>query len=264
MLEMTFIQRTPTAVIAIILFVLIIIFYLVGYRVRKKVIQQNPELANINLSVINGMLLGLLGLLLAFTFGMSNSRFNARRELVVVEANSIGTAILRTEVYPDSIRKILRSALKEYLEERIAFYEAGMDLEKVILHYRKAEKKSHTIWSIAANYAKHDDITTRTSQLIPALNDMIDVETSRRAAGEGTIPDSIVYFLFALCLCAAFLLGYDHKEKIDWIIVIGFATMLTATVFNIIDLDRPRSGLINMDRTNNLIIELRDMFNEQR
>ena len=71
-----------------------------------------------------------------------------------------------------------------------------------------------------------------------------------------------MYFLFILCLGSAFLLGYEYREKIDWIIVIGFAGMLAATVFNIIDLDRPRSGLINMDKPNEKIVELLHMFDE--
>jgi hypothetical protein len=89
---------------------------------------------------------------------------------------------------------------------------------------------------------------------------MIDITTTRRAAGEATVPDSIMYFLFILCFCAAFLLGYDNKYKIDWIVVTGFALMLSITVYTIIDLDRPRSGLINMDAPNEKIIELREMF----
>ena len=60
--------------------------------------------------------------------------------------------------------------------------------------------------------------------------------------------------------CSSFLLGYEFKTKIDWVVVIGFAAILSATVFNIIDLDRPRSGLIKMDTPNQKIIELREMF----
>lgn len=257
---MTLLQSTPTFVTALIIFILIITFYWTGYRVRSNMIKRNPDHAKEDLKTINGTLLGLLGLLLAFTFGMSNSRFNARRDLVIQEANNIGTVILRTDIYPDSMRRLLRTNLKEYVEERIAFYEAGLNIEEMAIDYRKADIIGKKIWAIAATYAKVDDITTRTSQLIPALNAMIDVTTTRRAAGESTIPDSIMYFLFILCCCSAFLLGYDHKDEIDWIIVTGFAIMLSATVFNIIDLDRPRSGLINMDRPNQKIVELREMF----
>jgi hypothetical protein len=146
------------------------------------------------------------------------------------------------------------------VEARIAYYQAGMDIKKVIEAYVQGNKISGQIWSTVAAYAKTDDITTRTSQLIPALNAMIDITTTRRAAGESTIPDSIMYFLFLLCLCSSFLLGYDIKNKLDWIVVIGFAVMLSATVFTIIDMDRPRSGLIDMDKPNEKIIELREMF----
>ncbi len=253
----------PSLVIGIVLFVLIILCFFQGYRTRASVIRRDPEQAKVDLKAINGMLLGLLALLLAFTFGMSNSRFNNRRELVIQEANNIGTVILRTEIYPDSLREVLKANLKDYLEARIAFYQAHMNVEKIVFHYQQADVIGKKIWSIAANYAKQDDVTTRTSQLIPALNEMIDVTTTRRAAGEGTIPDSIMYFLFILCCCSAFLLGYDHKEKIDWVIVVGFAVMLSATVFNIIDLDRPRSGLIDMDTPNQKIIELRELFTEE-
>ena len=89
---------------------------------------------------------------------------------------------------------------------------------------------------------------------------MIDITTTRREAGEANIPDSIMYLLLTLCCCSAFLLGYDSADKVDWVIVTGFALMLSITVFTIIDLDRPRSGLINLDNTNRLMIELQHMF----
>lgn len=260
MLEQSFLQSSSTILIAIILFILLIVFYFIGYQLRIRKIRKNESHSVEDLSAINGTLLGLLALLLAFTFSMSNSRYDNRRQLVIEEANNIGTVILRTDIYPDSMRQLLRSHLKDYVEARIAFYQAGMHLEKIVAEYYKAAEISNKIWSIAANYAKTDHITTRTSELIPALNAMIDITTTRRAAGESTIPDSIMYFLLSLCLCSAFLLGYDHKNKFDWIVVIGFAIMLSSTVFTIIDMDRPRSGLINMDKPNEKIIELREMF----
>ena len=259
-LQLSLLQSTPTIVVAISIFVLLITFYFLGFRLRSRVKENNQLETTEDLGAINGALLGLLAMLLAFTFSMANSRYDTRRELVIEEANDIGTAILRTDVYPDSMRTILRSRLKDYVDARIAFYQVGMDMEKMIDRYNKANEISAEVWSIVANYARQDNITTKTSELIPALNAMIDITTTRRAAGESTIPDSIMYFLFSLCLCSAFLLGYDRKNKFDLIVVVGFALMLSATVFTIIDLDRPRSGLINMDIPNQKIIELREMF----
>ena len=259
-LELTFLQSTSTFVIVIVVFILIIIFYLVGHYIRQRALRKNPERSKIDLGPINGTLLGLLGLLLAFTFSMSSARYDNRRNAVIEEANAIGTVILRTDIYPDSMRSVLRSNLKEYLEARIAFYGAHMNLEKAAAAYRKADEIGKKVWSIAATYAKDNPTVTISSQLIPALNSMIDITTTRLAVGEATVPDSIMYFLFILCFCSAFLLGYDTKVKIDWIVVMGFAIMLSSTVFNIIDLDRPRSGFIDMDKPNQKIVELRDML----
>lgn len=260
MLKLSLLQSTATLVIAAIIFFLIIIFYLFGYYLRRRAVIKNPEKSQSDLGALSGTLLGLLALLLAFTFSMSNSRFDTRRQLIIEEANDIGTVVLRTDIYPDSVRQLLRAGLKEYVEARIAFCQAGMDKEKLVKYYLKADSIGKEVWSIAASYAKVDNITTKTSELIPALNAMIDITTTRRAAGEDTIPDSIMYFLFILCCCSAFLLGYDSKNKIDWIVVMGLAIMLSSTVFTIIDLDRPRSGLIHMDGPNQKIIELRGMF----
>lgn len=260
-LELSALQAAPAFLVASVLFVLIIISYILGYRLRLKNMARNQDHAIEDLGAINGATLGLLALLLAFTFGMANERYDLRRELVIREANAIGTAVLRSDVYPDSMRTLLRSQFKQYVEARIAFYEARMDMKKTADEFKKGNEISSAIWETTTRYAKLDPVTTKTAELIPALNDMIDITTTRRAAGESTIPDSIMYFLFSLCLCSSFLLGYDRKNKFDWIVVVGFALMLAITLFTIIDLDRPRSGLIDMDTPNQKIIELRSMFN---
>lgn len=262
MLELSWLQRTPPIVIASILFFLLILFYIVGYRLRVSNLRKRGDNTKEDLGAINGTLLGLLALLLAFTFGMANSRYDARRQSIVEEVNAISTVILRTDIYPDSMRNLLRQHLKHYVEARIDFYEVGMDVDKLVSTFLKASDISQTIWTIAADYARKDNITTRTSELIPALNTMMDITTTRRAVGESTIPDSILYFLFILCFTSAFLLGYDVKNRFDWVVVIGFALMLSATVYTIIDLDRPRMGLITVDSPNRKMIELLEMFKE--
>lgn len=259
--EFTLLQTVPVWLVAVILFFLLIAAYSLGYRVRLILIKKHESPVE-ELGAVNGALLGLLALLLAFTFSMSNERYDLRRALVIEEANAIGTAVLRTDVYPDSMRTVLRKHLKDYVEARINFYQARMELDQMIHYYAQANAISAQVWKITAAYAQVDPTTTKTSELIPALNAMIDITTTRRAAGESTIPDSILYFLFMLCLAASFLLGYDFKNKFDWIVVTGFALMLSVTVFTIIDMDRPRSGLINMDVPNEKILELRSLFTE--
>lgn len=255
-------QFVPTPLLIAGIFLLIVVFYLAGYWIRKSSILNNPSESNIDLTTINGTFLGLLGLLLAFTFSMANSRFDNRREIIIEEANNIGTAILRTDIYPDSVRSILRSHMKKYVEARIAYFASGMNELEKEKSFALSNELSKKVWDVAAGYAKVDNITTRTSELIPALNAVIDIAATRKAAGEAFIPNSIMYFLFILCFCASFLIGYDNKTKIDWIVLFIYALMFSATIYNIIDLDRPRSGLIDMDLPNQKIVELRSLFNE--
>lgn len=259
--ELTLLQKSSSVLVALILFTLLIVCYILGYRLRLRMISHQEKQTVEDLGAINGTLLGLLALLLAFTFGMSNSRYDTRRALIVEEANDIGTVILRADFFPDSTRQVLRAHLKDYVNARIEFYEAGMDMEKAYAAFQRSNKLSTQIWAIATTFARQDPVLTKTSEIIPALNAMFDITTTRRAAGEATIPDSIMYFLFILCLTSAFLLGYDRKNKFDWVVVIGFALMLSITVFTIIDLDRPRSGLIDMDKPHERIKELRNQFN---
>ena len=115
---------------------------------------------------------------------------------------------------------------------------------------------------MVADYAKANESITRTSEMIPALNNMIDITTSRRAAGEANIPSSIQFFLMILCLCSIALLGYERKNKSDLNIVVGFSLMLSLTIFTIFDMDRPRSGLVTLDEANSKILELRSMFDD--
>lgn len=223
-------------------------------------VRKNKAKSEDDIGTINGTLLGLLALMLAFSFGMANSRYDTRRQLVIEEANVIGTVILRTDIYPDSMRNLLRILLKDYVKARIGFYNVGDNFALMYSEQSRSGVISGEIWKAVADYAKIDDVTTRTSVLIPALNDMIDITTTRLAASESSIPDSILYFLFTLCFCSAFLLGYDQKNKFDWTVLTGFSIMLSVTVFTIIDLDRPRSGLINMDKPNKKIENLMEMF----
>lgn len=261
MIEFSILQSISAVVIGGTLFLLLITCYILGYRLQR-VKRLGDDAENKDLSSVNGALLGLLALLLAFTFSMSNSRFDDRRARMIDEANAIGTVILRTDVYPDSVRQLLRGYLKDYVETRIAYYEAGMSEQRIFEKHVETGKIASKIWEAAVNHAKVDPVTAQTSELLLVLTPMIELVTERRASVESTIPDSIMYFLFVLCLGSFFLLGYDNRTKFDWVVIIGFALMMAATVFTIIDLDRSRSGLIRMDSFNHKFVELLEMFNE--
>ena len=97
--------------------------------------------------------------------------------------------------------------------------------------------------------------------MIPAVNTMIDTATLRDDKRIAHVPNSILNLLFILCLVSAFIIGYGRKEKkVDWILLCSFTLMITITVYLILDLDNPRSGVITMDKAHLKILELRKLL----
>jgi len=205
----------------------------------------------------------LLFFLLAFTFGMSGSRYDSRRTIVVEEANDIGTAILRSDLYPDTERTLFRKDFKEYVEARIQYYEVGPDVKGILKADSLSQAISARLWKRASDLSKNPANLAATQQMIPAINTMIDVTTSRLAGERAKVPESILIMLFLLALITAFYSGYSEgrKGKIDWLVQTGFCLLVSLVILFTYDLDRPRRGFVNLDGPNQTIIELRKNFN---
>ncbi len=255
------INRAPTYLIALSLFLLIILFFWMGgvwrnYRMTRKE-SRGEDISG----SLEGSMLGLLALLLAFTFGISNSRYDARRDILIREANSIGTVILRADLYPEPIRTELRKELKTYVDERIAYYKAGTKKDSVSASLARAVSISDRIWSKASSLVQKDSLTSRSTLFINALNDMIDLANTRDAMGRARVPASIIWMTILICMAVSFLLGYGMKgRKPDWMLVCTFSLIISLTVFLILDLDRPRTGMITMDSIHGKMEELRALF----
>ncbi len=259
MIKFSFLSTIPSFLLTLIVMAVMVSCLWLGIRIRKKH-KGAPENDDSGLGAIEGSMLGLLALLLGFTFSLSNSRYDSRLKIVVEEANDIGTAILRADLYPDSVRNLFRTEFERYVDTRIAYFDAGKDLAKVAEMIDSTTAIQNRIWNIAATLGRDRDNLHRTSQMIPALNAMIDVTTTRLALGKAKVPDLIILLLFMLCFTSSFMLGYSRGGKNDWIVTIIFALMIGITIYTILDLDRSRSGVITMDQVNDNIRALKSMF----
>ena len=258
-MQHTFLSGLSPLTISLSLFAGMIIIYFLANQLAK--LPRFSKFVDDTINPIEGSLLGLLALLLAFTFGMSASRYETRRAVMLSEANNIGTVILRCDLYPDSTRNKLRTYLKEYVEARIAYFQAGTDDTKETNAIKATEKWDGMIWSTVAEASKVKDNLVASNQMIPALNAMIDIVTTRNAEKNATVPDSILWLLFLLCIISSFILGFQKStSRNPYIISIVFALMVCACIQVIIDLDRPRQGFINMQGTNQFIVDLKKMF----
>jgi hypothetical protein len=196
---------------------------------------------------------------------MSASKFDTRRQLIVEEANDIGTTILRCDLYPDSIRNLFRADLKNYLETRIAYYDVGDDAGQIQTALNNADSISAICWKRAASLSHNPANYLASLQMVPSLNATIDIVTTREASRRSVVPGLVMGILSILTLVSAFLSGYGSKNhERNKVLVIAFAFMTTLALYLVIDLDRPRQGIINLNTVQQLMINLRSNFAENK
>ncbi|BDU16689.1 hypothetical protein [Lysobacter auxotrophicus] len=189
--------------------------------------------------------LGLLALLIGFTFSIALSRYDARRELVVNEANAIGTTWLRADLMEAADRDRMRDVLRRYVDARIAFGNARSADEEVA-NYQQTEALQSELWStMLAGIASFRD-TERASLIVSTTNDAIDVAATRFTARQSHIPPRILRMLGMFALLAAGMVGFERGEQRRATTILF--VLLTLAVTLVIDLDRPSTGMTNVSQ----------------
>jgi hypothetical protein len=135
-----------------------------GWRLGNWRRQRSQEEKEAPIGSAVGATLGLLAFLLAFTFGMAASRFDNRKQIVLQEANAIGTTYLRTDFLPESLRQEARDLLREYTALRAGGAASFMSREGMA----RASAIHDRLWAIAASAAANDD-TVSTGLFIQSL-----------------------------------------------------------------------------------------------
>ncbi len=125
-----------------------------GYGLGRRVPDDGIEKART--STWQSALLALAGLLIGFTFSMAESRFTQRKQIVLAEANAIGTAYLRTRLLEDPSGSELRVLLRRYVYVRLAFVQAGADRRRIDAVLRESAALEDQIWSRVAAAARAD------------------------------------------------------------------------------------------------------------
>ena len=211
------------------------------------------------LGTVEAVTFGLLGLMLAFTFSGAAERLDTRRGQIVDEANAIGTAWLRLDVLPANTQPQLREAIRRYTDSRIAVYrtfsESGLDAARAELARSSALQQE--VWTGAVAACR--DVPSATVVVLPALNEMFDIATTRLAATQ-IHPPGIVYIVLALIsLVCGFLVGYEMggTEVASRSHMIVLAFVLSFTFYVILDFEYPRLGFIRIDDFDNLLVQVR-------
>lgn len=245
------------ALIVLGLFLCMLLSMEIGFRSgRRKQAIATEAITQAN--AVLASMLGLLALLLAFTFSAALQRYDDRSQAVVAEANAIGTTYLRARLLPGGMQDEVQALLRQYLDVRIQEGRVNtadtVKREKLLL---QTNLMAAQLWVHAERAAKQDAGPVTSGLFIQSLNELIDAYGTRNAALERHVPEIVLFLMFVTIVMTTATLGYASGIAGHRVTLAAFAlvVLIALVVYLIIDLDRPRRGLIHVNQESMLNLQ---------
>lgn len=233
---------------------------ILGSRIGARRLKEDPENYLAGLGAIDAAVFALLGLMIAFTFSGAATRFDERRTLIVEEANDIGTAYLRIDLLPAGAQPELRQMMRDYADSRLRTYRVLPDIAASNAELARLPGLQAEIWNAAVSATRLDGVPTTVAMLLlPALNNMIDITSTRTMATLRHPPMAVWLMLFGLSLIAAVLAGHamassKSRSKLH---ILVFPAVMAAVVNVVLDIEHPRLGIITVNSFDQAIADAR-------
>jgi uncharacterized membrane protein (Fun14 family) len=216
-----------------------------GMASRERVSESSKDQIN----TIQASLLGMLALLLGFTFAIALERFGGRSSAIVHEANAIGTAYLRTSLLPEAVRADSRRAVRDYTDLRARMAKVtGASPEARTALRLEAVRTHDSLWALAVQAARLDPNPVTTGLFVQSLNEMIDAYASTVAEVDRHVPEFVLFLLYGAFVVSGGVIGYasglaGHRPaRVTYLMVVVIALLL----YMVMDLDRPGRGVIRV------------------
>lgn len=243
-----FMYTKSSVLIALTLLVLMVVSLKIGHKLgERSTTIKNCEPCKEHISTLLSSLLGMLALVLGFSFSIALERHGSRSEAVVEESNAIGTAYLRVSLLPQTEQEGIQRLFSQYLRARLD--ESKLNLTQT--EQREALNQTTSqlqmqLWDKAMKIAANDPNPVRVSLYVQALNEMIDAYGKRYAELNRHIPELVLLLLYGALIICGGMLGYSagvagHKPSRAVFVMLSLTVLL---MYVVIDLDRPRRGLI--------------------
>lgn len=217
----------------------------IGSRVGK----HHPQAKDGPIQAIVAATLGLLAFVLAFTFGLASGRFDARKQVLLDEVESIGTTYLRTDLLPSPQRERIQRQLREYVDLRL---QAAMDMDRMTESLVRCEQLHNEMWAetMAVTSAGHRSATD--ALFIDSLNRTIDLHNRRLATAVlYRIPPLVWMTLFAAAAVCTMMVGFlmGCANTFSRLMVLALAVVFSAVITLTAALDRPSTRAIRVSQT---------------
>jgi hypothetical protein len=215
-----------------------------GFRSGQRWQHRDPE-KDAAIGPMVAATLGLVGFLLAFMVSLSADRYNARRGLVLTEANTIGTAYLRAGYLPEPYSTESRDLLREYLDARLI----SLDLTRIEESITRSESIQVELWQRVVGLVEATGGSDVVALYVESVNELVEVHAQREiAALYARIPASLIAALYIFSILGMFVLGFNNSYdgKRSLIALVALVLVFGSVLFMIIDLDRSREGLFQV------------------
>ena len=252
MLEYQPLDSLPIFGVFILTIILLVIAIEAGFRLGKQVQKRWPDHSAEGVGVMVGASLALLGFFLAFTTGIAVNIFNQRIQLVISEANAIGTTYLRAGYLDEPYSSESRQLLREYVDVRLS----ALERPKLAAAIARSEDIHHELWSRAEIIAKANPTPT-IALYIASLNEVIDLHTERlNMELKIRVPATIMGGLYLVAVFTMVLIGVQscYSDKRNYLALIVLIIILSLVFVLIVDLDRSQQGTLTIP--NKALIDL--------
>lgn len=245
------------------LFFLNLVFLLLGYNYSKNRKVKQSSQQESSMQIIEGSMFALLGLLLAFTFSSAVNKFDQRRTLIIDEANAIGTLYLRLDLLPIESQNTARQMVKTYLDLHIKAYQAIPNIQEAMWYLGESHQYQSKLWDEATSSCAKMKNNYSCMLVIPALNQVFDIENMRLKIMQLHPPKYIFMLLIFVSLVAIFFIGshIHSRQTASRAHIVFYSVVISLIIFTIIDMEYPRLGFIRVSSFDQVLIDLKGSLN---
>ena len=235
------VSSSPFALAALLL-ALLLVSHELGYRLGRRAKGVDDDYKR-RVDMVRNTILALVTFLVGFSFAAAGARFIDRQDMIVKEANAIGTSYLRAMLLPEPQRSRLQVELRQYVMDRLELLKSyGPENTGPLL--AKAGETQKRIWQLGIEGVGTD--RELANFMLPPLNDVIDIHSEHVSTARRHIPLTILIVIVTTAAIGMGMIGYDNglARRRYFMLSCGFAVVSAASLWMTIDLDRPRHGFV--------------------
>lgn len=248
---MDLLDQLPIWAVYILTVIVLLLAVEVGFRLGVRQMDRDPSSKDSRMTAtVAGGMLGLMAFLMAFSIGIVINQHNSRKEMVVNEANAIGTAWLRAGFLEEADAAAARELLREYAQIRL---DAATNRDDALLQsvLTRSEEIHTELWAIVEETVRRGNNSDTMAILAESVNEVIDVHTLRWTAVNLRLPQLLGFMLYLSTVLSFLLIGVagSADRKRDMLAMALFTFAYVAVLIIIVDLNRPQGGIINVSQT---------------